>query len=155
MRKLYHVVNALPPVTNAFAGTVTSGIINIKNWNHCSFIIQCGTGATGTAQITVEACSDNGVTPASTVPIPFYYQECTQNDTFGQITQAPTSGFTTSASANKVYKVEVDSQMLASTGFNYVRLKSTEVVTGSITGGIIAVLTEGRYVSEIPDSVLV
>jgi hypothetical protein len=154
MRKLYHVVNALPPVANAFGGTVTTNVINMKSWNHASFLVQCGIGAVGTAKITVEACSD--VTPTNTTPIPFYYQECVNADTFGAIVKtADVTGFTTSAASNKVYKIEVDSGMLASTGYNYVRIKSVEQTTGPIVGGIIAILTEGRFVSEIVDSVLI
>jgi hypothetical protein len=154
MRELYHVVNALPPLDNAFAGSVATVPINMKNWGHCSFLIQCGAGAVGQAQITVEACSD--VTPTTTVAIPFYYQECIAGDTFGPITQtADATGFETSAAADKMYKVEVDNEMLASTGYNYVRLKSVEKVVGAITGSVIAVLKEGRFESEIPTSVLV
>jgi hypothetical protein len=154
MRELYHLVNALPPVDNAFASTVTTDIINMKNWEHCSFLVQCGAGAEGQAQITIEACSD--ITPTATIPIPFYYQECIAGDTFGPIIKtADATGFETAAAADKMYKVEVDNQMLASTGYNYVRLKSIEKVVGPITGGVIAVLTEGRFMSEMPDSVLV
>lgn len=154
MRELYHVVNALPPIDNAFAGTVVTNVINMKNWGHVSFLIQCGAGAVGQSQITVEACSDT--VPTSTVAIPFYYQECIAGDTFGPILKTvDATGFETSAVSDKIYKVEVDNQMLASTGYNYVRLKSIEKVAGAITGGIIAILTEGRFISEIPDSVLV
>jgi hypothetical protein len=151
MRNLYHVVNALVPNANAFAGTVATSPINMKNWGHCSFIVQCGAGAVGTAKITVEACSD--ITPTTTVAIPFYYQECVANDTFGAIQKtADNTGFTTSAAANKVYKVEVDNEMLAASGYNYVRLKSVEQTVGAINGGVAAILTEGRFNSEIPAS---
>jgi hypothetical protein len=126
----------------------------MKNWQHCSFIVQCGIGAVGTAQITVEAC-DNAI-PSNTRAIPFYYQECVNGDTFGPIIKTPdANGFTTSAASNKVYKVEVDEAMLASTGYGYVRLKSVEQTVGAIAGGVIAILTDGRFESEIPDTVLV
>ncbi len=154
MEDLYHVVNALTPVANAFAATVSTAPINMKNWEHCSFIISCGAGAVGTATITVEACSDT--TPTATVAIPFYYQECVSGDTFGAIIKTPdAAGFATAAAANKIYKVEVDDQMLAGTGYGYVRVKSVEVVAGAIAGGIVAVLTEGRFESEIMSSAIV
>lgn len=153
MDDLYHVANVLPPAANVFAGVVSTDIINMKNWQHASFLVQCGIGAVGTATITVEACSD--VTPTLTTPIPYYYQECIDGDTFGPIKQAPATGFTTAAADNKVYKVEVDDSMLASTGYGYVRLKSTEVVVGAITGGVVAVLTDSRFESEVPDTVLI
>lgn len=153
MDELYHVVNALPPVDNAFAGVVSTHAINMKNWQHVSFLVQCGAGAVGTAQITVEACSD--AVPTVTVPIAFFYQECIAGDTFGPIKWTDATGFTTAAASDKVYKVEVDDQFLAGSGYGYVRLKSTEVVVGAITGGVVAVLTDGRFESEIPDTVLV
>jgi len=110
-------------------------------------------GAVGTATITVEACSDT--TPTTTTAIPFYFQECVVGDTFGPIQAAPAAGFTTAAASNKMYKVEVDDQSLASTGYGYIRLKSTEVVVGAILGSVIAILTDGRFESEIFDSAIV
>jgi len=149
----YHVVNALPPAADAFAGTVVTDVINLKNWQHVSFLVQCGAGAVGTSTITVEACDDT--TPTNTEAIPFTYQECVLNDTLGEVKQAEASGFTTAAAANKMYKIEVDAQALAKSGYSYVRLKSVEVVDDPVVGGVIAVLTGGRYVQEVNDSVLV
>ena len=149
----YHVVNALPPAADAFAGTVVTDVINLKNWQHVSFLVQCGAGAVGTSTITVEACDDT--TPTNTESIPFTYQECVLNDTLGEVKQAEASGFTTAAAANKMYKIEVDAQALAKSGYSYVRLKSVEVVDDPVVGGVIAVLTGGRYVQEVNDSVLV
>ena len=54
-----------------------------------------------------------------------------------------------------MYKVEVDDDMLAQSGYNYVRLTSVEQTVGAITGSVLAVLTEGRIESEIPDSAIV
>jgi hypothetical protein len=149
----YHVVNALPPAADAFAGTVVTDVINLKNWQHVSFLVQCGAGAVGTSTITVEACDDT--TPTNMEAIPFIYQECVSGDTFGEVKQAEASGFTTAAAANKMYKIEVDAQALAKSGYSYVRLKSVEVVDDPVVGGVIAVLTGGRYVQEVNDSVLV
>lgn len=150
MKQLYHVVNALAPAVNAFAGTVETVPINLANWDHASFILQCGAGATGTAQITVEAFSD--ATATSTQSIPFYYQECVASDTFGPIQHAPAGGFTTAAAADKVYKIEVDADALHDSGFdyNYVRVKSTEKVADPVAGGIVAILTGGRFSAEVP-----
>ena len=153
MRNLYHTVNLIPPVTNAFAGLVVTPPINMKNWGHVSFLLHGGVGAVGTAQVTIEACSD--ITPTSVTPIGFFYQECINGDTFGPIIQAPIAGFSTSAANNKTYKIEVDSNFLANTGYGYLRLKSTETVVGSIVGSVTAVLTEGRFVNEVLSTVLV
>lgn len=153
MKNLYHVVNALPPVADAFAGTKYTDIINMKNYEHISFIIQCGVGATGTATVTVEACDD--VVPSNTEAIPFVYQECVSGDTFGAITKATTAGFTTSAASNKMYKIDVDAEALASSGYGYIRLKSVEVADDPVLGGVLAILTEAKYEQEIPDTAIV
>ena len=153
MERLYHTVNLIPPVTNAFGGLVVTPPINMKNWGHVSFLLHGGVGAVGTAQVTIEACSD--ITPTSVTPIGFFYQECINGDNFGPIIQAPVTGFATSAANNKIYKIEVDSNFLSNTGYGYVRLKSNETVVGSIIGSVTAVLTEGRFVSEIIATVLV
>jgi len=149
---LNHVVNALAPAANVFAGTVSTAVINMKNYGAACFIVQCGVGAVGTATVTIEACSD--ATPTLTTAIPFFYQACVSGDTYGPIIQAPAAGFTTAAASNKVYKIFVEDEFLASTGYGYIRLKSAEVVVGAIAGSVVCVLTDGRFESEIPDTVL-
>jgi hypothetical protein len=153
MRDLYHVVNALIPAADAFAGTVYTDIINLKNFEHVSFIVQCGAGGTGTATITVEACDD--VSASNVSAIPFTYQACVTGDTFGARTKAAETGFTTAAAANKVYKIEVDTDALLASGYGYVRLKSVEVANDPVTGGIIAILTEPRVEKDIFDTAIV
>lgn len=153
MKRYNHLVNALVPVADAFAGTKYTDIINMKDWNHIQFVIQKAAGAVGTATITVEAC-DN-VTPSNVSAVPFKYQACTTGDTFGALTTAEATGFATTAGANQMYKIEVDADALVASGYGYIRLKSVEVVVGAVLGGIIGVLTEPRYGREIPDSAIV
>ena len=147
MKKLYHVVNALAPVADAFSGTVYTDIINMKDFGHISFIVQTGVGTTGTSTITVEACDD--VSASNSSAVAFIYQECTSGDTFGVRTKATTAGFTTTAGSNKMYKIEIDSDALAASGYGYIRLKAVEVVNDPVLGGIIAVLTEPKYERDI------
>jgi hypothetical protein len=153
MLELYHVVNALAPAAGAFTGTVETVPINLKNFEHVSFVIQCGAGAAGTAAVTVEACSDT--TPTATLAIPFVYQECISGDTFGAIQKALAAGFTTAAAANKVYKIDIDADVLAASGYGYIRVKSVESTVSAISGGILAILVEPRYEQEIFDSAIV
>jgi hypothetical protein len=154
MKQLNHIVNALPPVADAFAGTVYSDIINMKNWNHIQFIVQRGAAAgAGTAVLTVEACDD--VSGSNVVALPFTYQVCTSGDTFGAITKAAAAGFTAVAGANAMFKVDVDAAEMGSTGYNYIRLKSVEGTDAAYVGNILAVLTEARFEQEIPDSAIV
>ena len=153
MKEFNHVVNALVPVADAFAGTKYTDIINMKDFNHIQFVIQKAAGAVGTSTITVEACDD--VVPTNVVAIPFKYQACTTGDTFGALTTAEATGFATTAGANQLYKIEVDSDALAASGYGYIRLKAVEVVDDPVLGGIIAVLTEPRYGQEVPNTEIV
>jgi len=143
----YHVVNALVPVADAFAGTKYTTAINMEAFHHVSFIIQTGVGATGTSTITILASDD--ISRTNTTAIPFHYQECTSGDTFGATTAVENTGFTTTAGSNKMYKIEVDNQALASTGYGYIVLKAVEVVASPVLGGILAVLSEPRYGNDV------
>lgn len=153
MKKMNHVVNALLPVADAFAGTKYTDVINMKDFNHVQFVIQKGAGATGTSTITVEAC-DN-VTPSNVSAVPFKYQVCTTGDTFGVLTAAEATGFATTAGADQLYKIEVDADALAASGYGYIRLKAVEVENDPVLGGVIAILTEPRYGQEVPNTAIV
>jgi type 1 glutamine amidotransferase len=153
MKEYNHIVKGLDPVADAFSGTVYSDVINMKNWNHIQFIILKGVGLTGTSTITVEACDD--ATPTNVKAIPFRYTAITSGDTEGTPTSAADTGFTTTAGSSQLYKVDVDADALASVGYGYIRLKAVEVVDSPVLGGIIAVLTEGKYKSAVPETAIV
>jgi len=140
-----HIVKGIDPVADAFAGSVASDVVNLKNYGHVTFLVYKGVGTTGTSTITVEACSDT--TPTTTEAIAFKYRAYTSGDTPGTLQTATASGFTTTAGSSQVYAIEVDAQDLAETGYNYVRLKATEVVDSPVVGAILAILSEPRYAS--------
>lgn len=153
MENLYHVVNALVPVADAFAGTKYTDIINMKNFEHITFIIQGGAEATGTSTITVEACDD--VSASNVLAIPFVYQGCITGDTFGARTKATDAGFATAAAANKMYKIDVDAEALVASGYGFIRLKAVEVVNDPVTCSVIAILTEAKYENGVFDTAIV
>ncbi|MGE0417691.1 MAG: hypothetical protein AB7O80_12860 [Acetobacteraceae bacterium] len=146
-----HIVKGLDPVANAFAGTVYSDVVSMKEYSVARFIIHKGAGATGTATITVEACSDAaGNNP---VAVPFQYQAYTGADDLpGAVAAATVAGFTTSAGASQLYVIEVDSQAMAGKG--WVRLKSVEVVASAVLGGILIELLGPRYAADIPNTAI-
>ena len=148
-----HLVKGLDPVANAFAGTVTSQAVNMKNFGHCTFIVHKGVGTTGTATLTVEACSDTSGTGATAVP--FRYRATTSGDTPGALTEAAAAGFTTTAGSSQLYVLEVDASVMGSLGLNYLRLKSTEVVASAVVGSILAILSEPRYAQNIFSTAIV
>ena len=153
MQRFNHIVKGLDPVADAFSETVYSDIINMENFGHIQFIIYKGVGATGTSTITVEACDDAAGTKSAALP--FRYQLSTTGDTYGEPTNATVAGFTTTAGSSQVYKIDVDADVLGSTGYNYIRLKAVEVVDAAVLGGILAVLTEPKYGDAVQDTAIV
>ncbi len=153
MKELNHIVKGLDPVADAFAGTVYSDIVNMKNYESAQFIIYKAVGASGTSTITVEASSDAAGTAVSAIP--FVYQACTTGDTWGERTKVAATGFATTAGSSQLYKVDVKAEDLAASGYGYVRLKAVEVVDSAVLGGILINLTESKYERSVPETAIV
>lgn len=147
-----HLVKGLDPVADAFSGTVTSDIVNMKNHGKVQFIIYKGVGTTGTSDVTVETCSD--VSGSDATAIAFHYQAITSDDTHGSYTAATSSGFTTTAGSSQLYKIDVNVQELLEDGYEYVRLKMVEDTADPVIGCILINLTEPRYNQAVQDTVL-
>ncbi len=149
-----HMVKGLDAVADAFSGTVASDIVNVKNYNHATFLLHKAVGATGTSTVTVEACDD--VSASNSTAIPFRYRKQTGNDdVWGAWTEATTSGFATTAGSSQLYEIAVDCQELGDTGYKYVRLKCVEVVDNPVLGGILIFLHGNRYEQAVVDSAIV
>lgn len=137
-----HFVNALPPVADAFAGTATSDVVEVRSQG-IEFLVYRGVGATGTSTITVLACDD--VTPTTTAAIAFWYKEVTSDPGDTSWTLATTSGFTTTAGSNAMFRVWVPADLIgANEGYNYAQLKMVEDTDSPVLGGILAILHEPR-----------
>lgn len=148
-----HFVKGLDPVANAFAGTVYTQAVSMAGWERCLFDVYCGVGVTGTATLTVQACSDaSGSNPTA---IAFRYREILSTDIEGTLTLATTAGFTTTAGSSKHELLEVRAEDLAALGYGYVRLKSVEVVASPVLGGVAIILGEPRNRSAIAATVVV
>ena len=152
MKTYTHLVKGLDPVADAFAGTVSTDVVSMKNHETVEFYIYKGVGATGTSTITVEACDD--IVPTTTSAIAFRYQAITTGDTHGAMTEAAAAGFATTAGSSQLYKVSVDSQALAVSGYEYVRLTAVEVVDSPVLGGVMISLTGARYDQAVQESAI-
>lgn len=148
-----HIVTALAPVADAFAGTVRTDVFNMENYLGCEFIIQKAVGTTGTSTITVNACDD--AVPTTRTAIPFRYRACTSGDTWGALTNATSAGFTTTAGSNQLYEIIVDAAELGKVSCGYVELTATEVVDAAVLGGITWIGHEPNYPQGTPATVLV
>jgi hypothetical protein len=140
-------VQGLPPVADAFEGTVSSDIINLRDWGHVEFIVVRGVGVTGSSTLTVEACDD--VSASNVSALPFRYRESGANtDVFGALTEATSSGFVntvTTTGSNRITVIEVDAEALGASGYGYVRLKTVQSVDSPVLGGILVRLSEPRF----------
>lgn len=161
----HHVVQGIVPVADAFAGGVSTDVLNLKNYGGVAFIIT--TGAIEDAGIsnlvTVEACDD--VTPSNTVAMPFYrrsLQWSTSNDTWATteptlVTAAGYNFTVNNAVANAIHIAEVTAEMVeqAAAGYEYVRLTIAETANKTITAGVLAILCRPRYQQALPLTAIV
>lgn len=132
-------------------GNPATDVVNMSKWDEALFLVVKGSGAVGTATITVEACSNT--TPSATQAIVFDYWTCTSVDTWSDMSTATAAGFTTTAGADQVYAIRVKAIDLYST-YKYVRLQFTEVDSTACDGTVICILTKGRYIHEVPATAL-
>ena len=146
-----HQVPGLAAAANVFAGTVATDIIKMPA-EGILFTLHKGVGATGTTVVTALACDD--VDATSTHAVAYKYRISTTVDTWGEWTEATTTGFTTSTGSNQLYQIWVAAEELAHIGYAYVKLVCTEAAANAVAGGIIATLVGARY-KEQPESLIV
>ena len=151
------VVNVVIPVADAFAGNVTSDIVDMENYKKLTFIVATGASSADAGVITIKAGVSNS---SCATAIVFKYRTqigavppAANSDVQGALTDAEVTGFAMTASkAGGVYIIEVDAQVVAEAGINYdhVSLTVTEDGSDGVTACVLAVLSDPRY----PDSVL-
>ena len=140
-----HVINALPPVADAYNSAADTDIIDAGGGEGVLFIIHNGVASgAGVSTITVEACST--ITASATTTIPFVYRACTSGDTWGVWTAATATGFSaTMTASNSMWQVYVDSAEVAEAGYRYVRLSTDETADFAVVGSVLAIVIPGRY----------
>ena len=129
----------IDPVADAFAGTKYSDVYSLEEHGHILFVVYAGDGATGTSQITVEACLDVAPSAAERQAVPFIYREILDLDTDGAVLRAPAAGFATSAGSSRLVIVEAGAREQASTGWKYCRLKLVEDTNSPVVGAVLAI----------------
>jgi hypothetical protein len=143
------VVPLVAPKADLYATSVTTPEINAGKYGKVTFVIDQITAGTntGTATVTIEACSDVSGTGAEAVAFAYNANESAgSSDDVGARTEVSAAGFTTTANKTAMYFCEIDAADLPA-GKPFVRLKATEAVNDPVTGSIFA-LCEGRYKGE-------
>lgn len=124
--------------TDLYNTDPTSDIVKLTTFSHVSFLVHHGTGATGTATFTVEACSDNAGAGAEAVT--FTYRVHGQASTQSSVLTATTAGYTITAGSDQLVLIEREKEGLPS-GKPWVRLKCTEVVDSPVAGFVLIALS--------------
>jgi len=140
----FHVVNALPPVADAFSTSSDSDIIRVEG-EGILFVIQQGATAGAAANtVTVEACSN--ISAGATQTVPFIYRECIATDVWGDWTASDADGFSAVGTvANSMWQIYVDAAELAEEGYGYVRLSTDETAAHAVLAGVLAIVINGRF----------
>lgn len=130
-----------------FNGNLTTDIVSLANYGGAVFVIVKGAGATGTATVTIESCDDTS--GSTTTAVAYNYAACTSGNTWGSITAATSSGFTTTAGANQTYAMEIRADELSGTD-KYVRMVATEVANDPVDGACLVILVDPKYPADPP-----
>lgn len=146
----HHIVNGLYPVADAFATSMTTDYVNLKNYRKATFLIHTGvaTGGTANGVITVLAASDAAGTGAGAVA--FKYRKVASSttvDAWGALTDAAAAGVAMTAGSNYLYEVEVTAEDVegADPGNPFVALKVTEDSNDPVVAGVICILSSPRH----------
>jgi len=145
-----HLLPGIDPIADAFSGTVNTDIVEVQG-EGVLFVIGKGVGTTGTSVITVDACSTIGA--AATTAIAFNYRASTTPDTWGDVTAATATGFTTTAGSSQRYMIDVPAANVGATGYAYVRLTATESAVAAVLGYVDIYVYGLRYAPQ-PSSLI-
>lgn len=154
LSELLHAVTALAPAADRYNGNPTTDWLNLKDYGTVTFVIQHGSGATGTAVVTANMAEDASGTGSTAIP--FRYRrvsDVTVSDVPGAAAAATASGFTITAGSNQIYLVEIDASELDSDS-PFVSLTLTESVNSPVDGAVLAILGDARYKGATPKTAI-
>lgn len=150
-----HLVNGLYPKADAFDTAATTDRINLANYGKVTFVIHTGVATGGTANGVVTLNAFAAESGGSGTALTFKYRvslSSTTVDTWGALTDAPTTGFAMTTGSNRLYTVEIlGSEVEAQApGKPFVSLTVTEDANDPIVAGILAFLSDARYPQAVP-----
>jgi hypothetical protein len=139
-----HIVNALPPID--ITGGKDSDVWTMKNYAHCTIIVQIGVSAAAFTKIILQACDD--FTPSNTTDIAFrqYAEETALGDTLSVVAAVAATGTTPNAADNIMYVIEIDAAELPA-GKPCLRLHLTNGAN-SVIASAVAILSGSRFAKD-------
>ncbi|GAF75370.1 unnamed protein product [marine sediment metagenome] len=143
------------PLADQFDTTTYSDSVSMKKYNKAYFFVYWGAvSGAGTADLTILASDDAGVTTEHATAIPFRYKHITVPDTNAAWVAAAT--VKTSGVASGMCIIEVNAEdlpLVAGVKYEYCRLKSIEDDNYTKLGGIIIIMDEPRYAQDVSEVV--
>ena len=151
----HHVVSGLYPKADAFATSMTTDYVSLKDYRRATFLIHSGDATAGTADGTVTVLAASAADGTGAGAVAFKYRVCASSttvDTWGALTDAAAAGFSMTAGDNYLYVVEVVADDIegADAGNPWVALKVLEVTNDPIVAGVICILSDPRHGVGIP-----
>lgn len=147
MSEVAEIRTVLAPAADRYNTNPATDVINMKYYDHVTFVLSEGAGGTGTVKIQVEKCTSKA--GAGNTAIASKYRVATYTGAYGALTTLASTGYTTTAGANKQVLVEVDAADLGPS-YPYVRLQLTEVVDNACTGSVVAICWKASYPQATP-----
>ena len=145
-----HIIPLIHPVDTTTSAPTTD-IFSLAEYNHCCIILQTGTNTKGFA-VTVEECTAAAGT-GNTALTEFYYREMATTDTWGALTASGGTLTVADADDQHVFAIEIDADELTDT-YEYVKLTCAAPASGNNYVSAIAILSEPRYMKDIPVSAI-
>ena len=141
----------LAPDADAWGADPATDVVDLSEYEKVSFVVMHAAGATGTAVVTVEACTLADGTGAAAIP--FMYRKHGFTAAVGALTAVAATGVTIAAGANQLLIAEVKSDDLPD-GKPFVRVQITEGVDDPVDGAVLIVMGGARYSSGDPAAAL-
>lgn len=154
----HHIIPAVIPAADAFAGGVNTEAVSLANYRRATLVVL--TGAIEDAGISnlvkLQACTaadGTGATDMAFVQRTLPYT--TSVDTWGALTAAASTGFNFAAgtpAANAVWLAEVTASEVATAKADalFVRASIAETANKTVTAAAFWILSEPRYLGAVP-----
>lgn len=154
-----HIVNGLVPDADRFATSGVTDRINMANYGRITFVIHTGDATGGTANGAVTLNAYAAASGGSGTALAFKYRVCASSttvDTWGDLTDATTSGFSMTAGDNYIYIVTITADDLVAQidGKPFVELTVTESSNDPIDAGVLVLLDHPRYGVDTPQTAI-
>lgn len=148
---LVKIAVACEPSSDLHDGSPSTDVVNLENYDKANLLL-ITKSTTGTATVTIEACSDVAGTGATAIAFKKRKMGPMTTDSLGAATDVTAAGFTTDAGSTNVYALEVDSVNCPS-GKPFVRATLTETVDAATIGAAFWLMETSRYCGPLPTAI--